>query len=126
MLVREELARRLPETLDSVITEVAPAARFSEVGLALITGAALTVTGMVSVVCLSLTVICAVPVALAVTLIFLFTSLAVAIFELLLVTFSEPDSLLNRTTAVVFFCSVNEPGEAVMTAELLLVDSDCS
>ena len=118
--VLEELAVRLPEALDSVITEVAPTARFSDAGLAVIADAAKTVIGMLSVVLLSLAIIRAVPIALAMTLIFPLERLAVAIFESLVVTFIEPETLLSTTVAVAFLTSVNAVGEAVRTAFALL------
>jgi hypothetical protein len=84
--------------------------------LAVIAGAGLTVTEMFRVVLLSLTVIRAVPVALALTLIFPFTRLAVAIFELLVVTLTEPDTLLRATSDVVLVTSVKAAGAAVIAA----------
>jgi hypothetical protein len=112
--VLDELELRLPETFDSVITEVAPGRRVKLVVLAVIAGAGLTVTEMFSVVLLSRTVICAVPVALALTLIFPLDRLAVAIFELLVVTLTEPDTLFSATTDVVFMVSAKVAGAAVI------------
>jgi hypothetical protein len=122
----EDVALTLPEALLKVMAEDALTTRLSEVGLALMTGAALTVTGMVSEVFLSLTLICAVPTAFAVTLILPFDRLALTMSELLDFTSSEPETLFNTNTAVASFDSVNEAGEAVMIVDVLLFFSSAS
>lgn len=118
----DELARNLPETLDNVMMEVAPDTRLKVLGLALIAGVGtVTVTGMERLVARSLTLIRAVPPALAVTMIFPLDSFMDATLVLLELACGLPDTLLRMIVAVVFLTSVNDVREAVMAVFLLLL-----